>query len=76
MRKLIFMLVFNLTTAHTVASDAIGEKCAELASESGAVCTTEKMVVNQSPSTDDARSSFRACMKAFVQECRIKFTAP
>lgn len=76
MKKLVFMLVFNLSTANAVAADAIGEKCAELAGESGSVCSTEKVEINQTPTTDEARSNYKACMKGFVRDCRVKFTAP
>lgn len=74
MKKLVFMLIFNLTTANVVA-DEVGQKCAELASEQGGVCTQEKAEVNKVPTTEEARDNFRACMKAFVQDCRIKFTS-
>lgn len=69
------MLIFNLSTANVVASDEVGQKCAELATEQGGVCAQEKTEVEKVPTTDEARDNFRACMKAFVQDCRIKFTS-
>lgn len=76
------MIVFNLSTASTAYSqDQVGEKCAELAVESGAVCSAEKEAISKIPESSEnneatmtIRSNYKACMKGFVRDCRIKFS--